>query len=88
MRATTLTVCFAMLCALAAPAAAEPQERDATTELSGTRKPASPDELAGYAQRERAAQKQLAFKGGRGGSIEIETLLLVVLIVLLVVIIV
>lgn len=86
MRATTLVVCFAILCSLAAPAAAEPQERDRTAEHTTTRKPASANELADYAQRERAAKQQRAWKGGRGGQIEVTTLILILLLVILIVI--
>jgi len=86
MRTTTLVICFAMLCSLAAPAAAEPAQTDRTAEHTTTTRPASPNELASYAQRERAAQQQLKFKGGRGGQIEVTTLIIILLFVILIVI--
>jgi hypothetical protein len=90
MRATTLTVCFALLCSLAAPALAAPGEPDRTAEHSTTpaRKAASKAELDRYAQREQASDKQQKFEGGRGQYIEVTTLLIIVLVVLLIVIIV
>ena len=54
----------------------------------GGRRPASDRELASYADRERQSRGLEKFEGGRGGSIELTTLLIIVLIVLIIVIIV
>lgn len=89
MRTSKLTLCFATLCLLASPVMASPEpDRAAQLDPSPARKPASPEELERYAQREQAAEKLEQFKGGRGGAIELTTLLIIVLIVLLVVLIV
>jgi len=46
--------------------------------------PASPDELAGYAQRERTADKQQKFEGGRIHNDTLITVILVLVVVILV----
>src|SRR5262245_52111520 len=51
-----LTVCFATLCMLAAPAMATPKPVPAQTQKVPVKKPASADELQGYAMRERVAE--------------------------------
>jgi hypothetical protein len=80
------TTIFAILCALATPAVAAPEpdaqaQRDST---APTRKPASQDELDRYEQRERAAQKQKQFQGGRMRNSDLVTIILILVIVILV----
>jgi hypothetical protein len=93
MRTSKLALCFVMLCALAAPAAAAPavaapaQPGHVTrTDQAPARAPASAGELDRYAQRERAAEQQQRFEGGRGRQIEATTLIIILLVVILVVI--
>jgi len=78
-----LTVCFATLCMLASPAGATPQS-DRQVEVQAGPTPASADELAGYAQRERTAQKQEKFEGGRVHNDTLITVILILVIVILV----
>jgi hypothetical protein len=89
MRTSKLTLCFAMLCVLAAPAAATPAEpeRVTQTDQASARAPASAGELDQYAQRERGAEQLQKFEGGRGRYIEATTLVIVLLVVILVILI-
>jgi hypothetical protein len=85
-----LAVCFTTLCMLAAPAMASPEAAVATQvdkSDAPARKPASADELAQYAARERVADKQEKYEGGRGRYIEATTLIIILLVVILVLII-
>jgi len=88
MRTSKLALCFAMLCALAAPAAAAPAapERVTQTDRAPARTPASAGELDHYAQRERAAGSLQKFEGGRGRYVEATTIIIVLLVVILVLI--
>ena len=87
MRTSKLTVCFVTLCTLAAPALATPVENDRSSEQQSiTRKPASAAELDAYGQREKAAAQLEKFEGGRGGTIEITTLIIILLVVILILI--
>jgi hypothetical protein len=81
-----LAICFATFCMLAAPVAADPKQQDHAAEHVIIRKPASGDELAGYAQRERVAEKLQKFEGGRGMYIEATTLVIILLIIILILI--
>jgi flagellar basal body-associated protein FliL len=83
MRTTTFAACFAVMCSLASPAAAEP-ERDRQVQVQVKPTPASSDELARYAERERAAEKQEKFEGGRMHNDTLITVILVLVIVILV----
>jgi hypothetical protein len=80
---TTLAACFAVVCSLASPAGATPEpDRQVQVQVKPT--PASADELARYAQRERTAQKQERFEGGRFRNDTLITVILVLVIVILV----
>jgi hypothetical protein len=89
MRASTLSICFALLCLLSPPVAADPPARsDAVVQKQAppVRRAANADELARYAQREKAATKQAKFEGGRGYYIEASTVIIILLVVILVII--
>ena len=83
MRTITFAACFAAVCSLAAPAGAAP-EPDRQVQVHVNPTPASADELAGYAQRERTADKQQKFEGGRVHNDTLITVILVLVIVILV----
>jgi hypothetical protein len=68
------------------PAAAK-AERPARPLPRGAQ-PGTEAEARSYAEREKSARDLESFEGGRGGSIELTTLLIIVLVVLLVVLIV
>src|SRR5262245_62359277 len=89
MRASTLSICFALLCLVSAPVAADPPVRtDAVTQkhAAPVRRAANADELARYAKREQAATKQAKFEGGRGYYIEASTVIIILLVVIRVII--
>jgi len=88
MRASTLTICFALLCMGAAPGAAEPARPApaAHQQAAPARRSATPDELERYAQRERSAKTQAKFQGGRGYYFEASTVIIILLVVILVII--
>jgi hypothetical protein len=82
-----LTVCFATLCMLAAPAAATPEApAPAQVDKAPARRAASSDELQQYAMREQAAQKLEKFEGGRGRGAETGTIIIILLVVIIVLI--
>jgi hypothetical protein len=83
MRTTTFAACFAVVCSLASPAGAEP-EHDRQVQVQAKPTPASADELARYEQRERTAEKQQKFEGGRMHNDTLITVILVLVIVILV----
>ena len=83
MRTTTFAACFAVLCSLAAPAGAAP-EPDRQVQVQAKPTPANAEELAGYAQRERVADKQAKFEGGHIHNDTLITVILVLVIVILV----
>ena len=83
MRTTTFAACFAVLSSFAAPAGAAP-EPDRQVQVQAKPTPASADELARYAQRERTASKQEKFEGGRMHDDTLVTIILVLVIVILV----
>lgn len=83
MRTIIIAACFAALCSLGSPAGAAP-EPDRQVQVQQGPTPASADELAGYAQRERAAEKQAKFEGGRVHNDTLITVILVLVIVILV----
>ena len=83
MRTTTFAACFAVLCSLSSPAGAAP-EPDRQAQVQVKPSPASSDELARYAQRERTADKQEKFEGGRMHDDTLVTIILVLVIVILV----
>jgi len=83
MRTTTLAACFAVLCSLASPAGAAP-EPDRQVQVEAKPTPASADELARYAERERTADKQQKFQGGHVHNDTLITVILVLVIVILV----
>lgn len=83
MRTNTFAACFAVLCSLASPAGASPEpDRQVQVQVKPT--PASPEELARYEQRERTAEKQQKFEGGRVHNDTLITVILVLVIVILV----
>ena len=92
MRTSKLALCLAMLCALAAPAVSAPvaapaePERVTHTDRAPARTPATAGELDEYAQRERTAEQQKKFEGGRGRGVEATTVIIVLLVVILVLI--
>jgi hypothetical protein len=87
-----LTVCFATLCMLAAPAAATPSQAPPVVEKAGdnapTKRAASGDELQQYAAREELAKKLEKFEGGRGRGAETGTIIIILLVVIIVLIVV
>jgi len=83
MRTTTFAACFAVVCSLASPAAAAP-EPDQQVQVQVKPTPASTNELARYAERERTAEKQQKFEGGRFRNDTLITVILVLVIVILV----
>jgi hypothetical protein len=83
MRTTTLAACFAVLSSLASPAGAAP-EPDRQVQVERKPTAATADELAGYAQRERSAEKQEKFEGGRVHNDTLITVILVLVIVILI----
>ena len=82
---TTIVPWFVILCALASPAAATPRtDEQVQTGKSPERKPINAEELDRYEQRERSAQKQKQFEGGRMRNSDLLTIVLVLVIVILV----
>lgn len=82
----TLLVALSLAAAPVAPALASPG--DATAERAPGPRPAAPDELAAYAEREQQAKPLEDFEGGRRGrGIETGTVIIVLLVVILVLII-
>jgi hypothetical protein len=80
-----LTVCFAALCMLAAPALGSPiRPHSAEVQPAPTRKPASPEELEQYKMRERLAEKLEKFEGGRGRGMATGTLIVILLVVIII----
>jgi len=79
-----LAGCLLTLCMLASPVVAAPKQAPAIVEKSPVKRPASPDELQQYAQRERAAEKLAKFEGGRVRNDTLITVILVLVIVVLV----
>lgn len=90
MRLTQLATCLVALCLAAAPVMPVAVAARETPGETAPR-PATPDELARYGEREKEAKKQQLdeFEGGRRGrGIEATTIIIVLLVVILVLIVV
>lgn len=85
MRLTRSALCSVALClATASPVAAAPEP---SAEVVPGRRPATPEELERYAEREQQDRPLEDFQGGRrGGGIEATTIVIVLLVVILVLI--
>jgi hypothetical protein len=84
---TTIVPWFVIVCSLASPAAATPKpdqqvQQDAAAKPH--RRPISSEELGRYEERERSAQKQKQFEGGRMRNSDLITIILVLVVVILV----
>jgi len=91
MRRSTPIIWLTALLLLWAPIRADARPaREATAEV--VRRPASADELAGYADREAKARELEKFEGGRrgggGGTVAVTTVIIVLLVVIVVILIV
>jgi hypothetical protein len=96
MRLTRTALLLAALFLVATPVAsaapAQPGGEQVPAQTArGDRRPATPDELERYAEREQASAELEEFEGGRrggGGSVPVTTVIIILLVVILVVLIV
>ncbi len=89
MRSTQLATCLLALALASAPIAPAAAQAVREVPAETAPRPATPDELARYGEREQAAEQQQLeqFEGGRRGrGIEATTIIIVLLVVILVLI--